>query len=176
MALKPTIYKVNIDLSHVDEDYYDQLNLTVALHPSENPERMMVRILAFCLNARENLTFTRGLCVVEEPDIWEKTLDDQIALWIDVGEPAFERLKKASRTAGQVKVYSFNSKSTAWWDREGEAITGVGAQCFRFPWPEVQALAQWVSRTMDLAVTISDNTLYISGDPGACEVSLIPLN
>jgi len=94
MALKPTIYKLKITLADTDRDYYDTLTLTVAQHPSETLERMMARVLAFCLNAQEYLVFTKGLCAVEEPDIWARTLDDRLSLWIDVGEPTVDRIKK----------------------------------------------------------------------------------
>jgi len=75
VALKPTIFKANITLADVDRNVYDTLNLTLAQHPSESVERMMARVIAFCMNATEALTMTRGLSTVEEPDIWEKTLD-----------------------------------------------------------------------------------------------------
>jgi len=80
VALKPTIYKFNIALSDLNRNYYDSLNLTVAQHPSENTERMMMRVLAFCLNAQEQLTFTKGLSAIEEPDLWVRSLDDQLLL------------------------------------------------------------------------------------------------
>ena len=80
MALKPTIYKFRISLSDLNRNYYDSLNLTIAQHPSEKIERMMVRVLAYCINAQENLTFTKGLSEIDEPDIWVRTLDDQISL------------------------------------------------------------------------------------------------
>jgi uncharacterized protein YaeQ len=117
MALKPTIYKLKIMVSDLDREHYEALNLTVAQHPSETIERMLVRVLVYCLNAQEQLSFTRGLSAVDEPDLWVKTLDDQLALWIDVGEPAVERIKKATRIAAKVKVYSFNSKSASWWSQ-----------------------------------------------------------
>src|SRR5690554_7622470 len=117
MALKPTIYKFNINITDFNREFYDTANLTVALHPSETLERMMARVMAYCLNAQENMSFTKGLSSIEEPDIWAKTLDDQTKLWIDVGEPAPERIKKSSRLAAQVKVYSFNSKSNTWWEQ-----------------------------------------------------------
>jgi len=116
VALKPTIYKIKISLSDIDENHYDNLNLTIAQHPSESLERMMARVLAFCMNARENVSFTKGLSAVEEPDIWTRTLDDRLSLWIDIGEPAFDRIKKATRLSPGVKVYSFNLKSNSWWD------------------------------------------------------------
>ena len=175
MALKPTIYKAKIDLSHVDENHYDQFNLTIACHPSETHERMMTRILALCLHAQDGPEFTRGLCVTDEPDIWVKTLDDRIDLWIDVGEPSPERIKKAARTAGNVHVYSFNLKSPPWWKKDRENFLETGALFFRFNWSEIQALAQLVERTMDLSVTISDSTFYVASSKGECEVSLTPL-
>ena len=104
MALKPTIYKLKIALSDINRNYYDTLNLTIAQHPSETLERMMVRVLAFCINAQENLVFTKGLSAVEEPDIWARTLDDKISLWIELGEPAVDRIKKATRLAPAVKI------------------------------------------------------------------------
>ncbi|AGH45888.1 hypothetical protein C427_3780 [Paraglaciecola psychrophila 170] len=98
MALKPTIYKFKLSVSDLNHDYFDSLNLTVALHPSETKERMMVRVLVFCLHAyqdHENLmAFTKGLSAIDEPDIWLRGLDDQLYLWVDVGEPSFERIKK----------------------------------------------------------------------------------
>lgn len=111
MALKPTIYKLRISLSDLNRNYYDTLNLTLAQHPSETLERMMVRALAFCINAQEHLVFTKGLSEIDEPDIWVRTLDDRIALWIEVGEPSVERVKKAGQKAKTVKIYCFNAKA-----------------------------------------------------------------
>ena len=110
MALKPTIYKLKIALTDLDRNYYDALNLTIAQHPSETLERMMARMLAFCINAQESLVFTKGLSTVEEPDLWAHTGDGRMALWIDMGELPRSN-QKATRLAQTVKVYSFNSKS-----------------------------------------------------------------
>ena len=176
MALKPTIYKAKIDLSLVDENHYGMLNLTIACHPSENKERMMARVLAYCLHAPEEPEFTRGLCVNEEPDIWVKTLDDRIQTWIEIGEPAGDRIKKAVRGAGRVVTYSFNSKSQAWWDKEREKLMETGGEFFQFPWAQIQELAAMVKRTMDLSITLSDNTFYISAPDGNCEVEVRSLS
>lgn len=176
MALKPTIYKLKIALTDLNRDYYDTLNLTIAQHPSETLERMMARMLVFCINAQENLSFAKGLNVAEEPDIWAHTLDNQIALWIDVGEPAFDRIKKASRLASTVKVYSFNSKSDIWWKQEQEKFSALTVSVFRFQWENVQSLALLVQRTMDLSVTITENSAYIATGLGECEVYWVPLH
>ena len=115
MALKPTIYKFEINLSDMDRHVYDTLNLTVAQHPSESVERMMARVLAYCLNVSPELEFTRGVSATDEPDLWAHSLSGELLLWIDVGEPSADRLKKASRSGANAKVYSINTKSDVWW-------------------------------------------------------------
>ena len=171
MALKPTIYKLRISLSDLNRNYYETLNLTIAQHPSETVERMMVRVLAFCINAQQDLIFTKGVSVAEEPDIWARTFDDQISIWIDVGEPSVDRIKKASRIAQIVKVYSFNSKSDVWWKQEGAKFNELTVSIFQFQWQSIQALAALVQRTMDISVTITDESAYIATESGECEVS-----
>jgi len=170
VAIKPTIFKFRISLSDLNRDYYDTLNLTIAQHPSETTERMMVRVLAYCINAQEFLSFTKGLSDIEEPDIWAKTLDEQIALWIDVGEPAVERIKKASRIANVVKVYSFNTKSDVWWDTDARKFQQFNAEYFRFEWQDILRLAKLVERSMDFSVTITGNSAYIATKLGECEI------
>ena len=171
MALKPTIYKFKIALTDLNRQYYDTLNLTIAQHPSETLERMMARMLAFCLNAQESLAFTKGLSSAEEPDLWAHSPDGRIALWIDVGEPAPERIKKASRIAQSVKVYSFNTKSNVWWMQEQVKFNELTAAIYQFQSPDIQALAKLVQRTMDISVTISEQSAYIAAEAGECEVS-----
>lgn len=171
MAIKPTIYKLQISLSDLNRDYYDTLNLVLAQHPSETLERMMVRVLAFCINAQESLEFTRGLSAVEEPDIWARSLDDNITLWIDVGEPATDRLKKATRLAKAVSVYCFNTKANVWWAQGEEKIKPLAVSVYQFQWASVQALAMLVQRTMGISVTITGNSAYVATEQGECEVS-----
>ena len=176
VALKPTIYKFKIALTDLNRQYYDTLNLTIAQHPSETLERMMARMLAFCLNAQEPLAFTKGLSSAEEPDLWAHTPDGRIALWIDVGEPDPERIKKATRIAQTVKVYSFNSKSNVWWMQEQAKFNPLNAAIYRFQWPDIQALAKLTQRTMDISVTVSEESAYVAAEAGECEVSWLLLN
>lgn len=171
MAIKPTIYKFRISLSDLNRNYYDSLNLTVAQHPSESIERMMVRVLVFCINAEEELQFTKGLSAIDEPDLWIRTLDDQTSLWIDVGEPAIDRIKKATRAASRVKVYSFNTKSDVWWEQGQVKFKQLNASYYRFEWQNVQALAALVQRTMDFSVTITGDSAYVASETGECEIA-----
>ncbi|AEE22175.1 YaeQ family protein [Paraglaciecola chathamensis] len=170
MAIKPTIYKFKISLSDLNRDYYTALNLTVAQHPSETVERMMSRVLAYCLNADEQLSFTKGLSSVDEPDIWLRGLDDQLHLWIDVGEPAQERVKKASRMAKATKIYSFNSKSDTWWKQSHSGFASLSVKVYQFEWQDIQRLAQLVSRTCDMSFTITGDSTYITADNGEVEI------
>ena len=171
MAIKPTIYKLNISLSDLNRNYYDTLNLTLAQHPSETIERMMVRVLAYCINAEEHLAFAKGLNADDEPDIWARTLDDQIALWVDVGEPSVERIKKASRQAQTLKIYCFNSKADVWWSQAQQKISRLKASVYQFQWEEIQSLAALVQRTMEISVTITGDSAYVATELGECEIS-----
>ncbi len=175
MALKPTIYKARISLSDLNRDYYDCLNFTIARHPSETIERMMVRVLSYCINADEHLTFTKGLSAAEEPDLWSHTLDGQISLWIDVGEPAFERVKKASRISTTVRLYSFNLKSDIWWQQNCQQFNKLSISVYQFQWHEIQNLSQFAQRNIDISITISENSAYITGKSGDCEVTWLAL-
>ena len=171
MAIKPVIYKILLNISDLNTHVYRTDNLTIALHPSETMERMVARILAYALNATDELTFTKGLSTVEEPDLWEKSLDDQIIRWIEMGEPSVDRVKKATRIAQHVKVYSYNSKSDVWWTQDQQKFTGLNADYLRFDHEAITTLAATVDRTMKWYVTISDNTANINTDSADCEVS-----
>lgn len=166
---------MRISLSDLNRDYYDTLNLTLAQHPSETIERMMTRIIAYCINAQENLVFTKGLSDIDEPDIWVRTLDDQTALWIEVGEPAVDRIKKATRLANKVNIYSFNSKSDVWWGQSKGKINQLKASVYKFEWEEIQALAALVERTMDMSVSITGDSAYVATEQGECEVGWVAL-
>jgi uncharacterized protein YaeQ len=177
MALKPTIYKLNIAISDFNRNFYDSVSLTLALHPSETLERMMVRIVAYCLNIQDNISFTKGLSTVEEPDVWVKTLDDLITLWIEVGEPSPDRIKKFSRLAPEVKIYSFNSKSNTWWEQSKSKVeTFKNVQFYQFDWQQVQALAKFAGRSMDWSLSISGDSVYIADETQECELTIRQLS
>src|SRR5690606_31628497 len=121
MALKSTIYKAALQVSDMDRNYYGQHALTIARHPSENDERMMVRLLAFACNAGEALEFGRGLSADDEPDLWEKDLTGAIQLWIDVGLPDEKLLRKACGRSRQVRLYAYGGRIVDIWHEENRA-------------------------------------------------------
>ncbi len=104
MALKATIFKAELHIADMDRHHYGDHALTIARHPSETDERMMMRIVAFALNAHEDLVFTKGLSTENEPDLWQKSLSDDIELWIDLGQPDDKRIRKACGRAQQVMM------------------------------------------------------------------------
>ena len=175
MAIKPPIYKLSIALADIDKNYYDQLNLTVAQHPSETLERMFVRILTYCTNVSSGLNFTAGLSTPDEPDIVEMDLQGSMLHWIDVGEPAFERIKKASRIAQIVSIYSFNRKGETWWQQQRLLFDKLNINVSQFNWPQIQELAGLVERTMELSITISENTFFVASSKGSVEAACIHL-
>lgn len=171
MARKPTIFKFAIALADADAGRYLDLNLTVAQHPSESIERMMVRVLAYCLHAREGLEFTRGLSDTDEPDVWERSLDGRIIQWIEVGEPTVERLRKASGVADCVRVYSFNSKSDAWWRQVSAEMIKLGVAAHQFRWDEIKRLASMVQRTLALSLSITGMSAFLATDSDSIELN-----
>ena len=163
MAEKATIYKANLTLSDMDRSVYGDFNLTIALHPSETIERMMVRILAFCYCAAENLTFTKGLSSAEEPDLWLKHDNGTILEWIEVGQPAPERLKKASGQSQAVKVFTYGRGMNEWWKTNVAAINALPKVTVKyFVAEELQQLSALADKTMNLTVTITEAIAYVS--------------
>lgn len=163
MALKSTIYKAELQLSDMDRHYYAAHSLTIARHPSETDERMMVRLLAFGLNADDNLIFAKGLSDVEEPDLWLKDYTGAIQTWIEVGQPDERRLLKACGRAEQVIVYSYASNSAIWWQGLGSRLDRAkNLTIWNLPADTSQALAKMAKRSMQLQCTIQDGQLWLT--------------
>lgn len=115
MALKSTIYKASLQIADMDRNYYHDHMLTIAKHPSETDERMMLRILVFALNAHDDLVFTKGLSTDNEPDLWQKKLNGDIERWIDLGQPDEKRIRKACGLSNQVLIYCYSGSSADIW-------------------------------------------------------------
>lgn len=163
-------------MSDLDREYFHDHALILAQHPSESVARMMVRCLAFILNASENLTFTAGLSTPDEPDLRESSLDGRMLRWIDVGEPGFDRIKKACRQAQLVKVYSFNTKSDVWWRQNSAELGALNAEFYQFTWQDVQNFASVVGRSMDFSASISDGAIYVATNDSNFELPYTQLH
>ena len=166
MALKATIYKITLNISDTDHHRYLSQTLTVAQHPSETVQRVVVRLIAWALNAHEELTFTKGLCADDEPEIWRKHLHGDIAEWIEVGLPDERRLKKACNRADQITLYTYGERNAAlWWSQnEKNLMQHNNLSVIDIDDQSIQPLVDALGRTADWQVTIADQMVYISSD------------
>jgi uncharacterized protein YaeQ len=162
MALPSTIHRVNIQLSDIDRGIYETIQTTVARHPSETEERLVARLLAYSLFYEEELLFTKGICVADEPDLWSKGPDGRVLLWVEVGLPEPERLIKASRHAGRVVLLACGNALPNWERQHLSRLTGVANvaitsvdQCF------IRRLVALLERSITWDITITEGTLYL---------------
>ncbi len=173
MALKSTIYKADLNISDMDRGYYADHSLTIARHPSETDERMMVRILAFAIHASERLCFGKGISDTEEPDIWEKDFTDAILLWGEVGQPDDRRLLKACGRAEQVIVYSYAHASHIWWKQMNNRLDRAKNLVVKnVPAETSQALATLAQRNMQLQCSIQDGQIWMSAGEQSLQIDL----
>ena len=158
MALKATISKALVQIADLERGYYRDHMLTLARHPSETEERMMVRLLAFALNASDTLAFGAGLSTDNEPDLWCKDLTGNIERWIDVGLPDEKRIRKACGRAQKVVVYSYGGRAAQlWWKQSADALARLEKlTVFDLPQAGTHALAELADRNMEMRITIQD--------------------
>ena len=163
MALKATIYKADVQIADMDRHYYQDHGLTLARHPSETDERMMIRLLAFAIHASEALTFTKGLFDTDEPDLWQKDLTGAIELWIEVGQPDEKRIMKACGRSEQVIVYSYSATSHIWYKQIANKLERArNLSVINIPAEASAQLEALASRNMQLQCTIQDGQIYLT--------------
>ena len=178
MALKATIFKATLQLADMDRAVYVDHAVTLARHPSETDERMMVRLLAYALHAPAGtqhgaLEFAKGLWDTDEPELWQKDLTGQIVHWIDVGQPDERRLLRASGRAGRVTVISYGTSVPIWWSGIANKIArAANVDVWQIPAAQAQALAGLAQRGMQLQVSVQDGTVWV-GD-GERSVEIVP--
>lgn len=163
MALKATIYKADVQIADMDRHYYQDHALTLARHPSETDERMMIRLLAFAIHASEALTFTKGLFDTDEPDLWQKDLTGAIQLWIEVGQPDEKRIMKACGRSEQVIVYSYSATSHIWYKQIANKLERArNLTVINVPAEASAQLEKLANRNMQLQCTIQDSQIYLT--------------
>ncbi|MBC5763621.1 YaeQ family protein [Ramlibacter albus] len=183
MALKSTIFKASLNVADIDHGYYAEHALTLARHPSENDERMMIRLAAFAFNAHAlqtmcngdgTLAFGAGLSDPDDPDVWLRDFTGATKLWIEVGQPDETAITKACRKSEQVAVYAFHHAAEVWWRGiEGKLTRLSNLAVWRVPAEASQALAQLAERSMQLQATIQEGALMLSS--GSRTVDIEPV-
>ena len=178
MALKATIYKAQLQIADMDRGVYADHALTLALHPSETEERMMVRLIAFALNApkddhRGKLEFARGLSDTDEPDLWQHDLSGVLVHWIEVGQPDERRMLRAAARAEQATFISYAASTPVWWAGVKNKLTRTERLAvWQLPAEQSQALAALAQRSMQLQISVQDGTLWCNAGDRTVELTL----
>jgi uncharacterized protein YaeQ len=177
MATKATIFKAELQVSDIDRGYYQSHSLTLAQHPSETEERLMVRLLAFALNADEALAFGRGISTDDEPDLWRRDLTGVIEQWIEVGQPDEARLRKACGRAAEVRVYCFSGRGAAiWWQKSEAALARFSnLRVFDVPAEASQQLAALAAPRMQLQCLVQEGHVQVMSESASVELELLTL-
>jgi len=183
VALKSTIFKANVAIADIDNAYYADHALTLARHPSETDERMMVRLVALALNAHRlqsqcggdgTLAFGAGLSNPDDPDLVLRDYTGRPRMWVEVGQPEDKPISKACGQADEVLVYAFSSAADVWWRGIQNKLTRLhNLQVWRIPAAQSQTLASLAQRSMQLQATVQEGHLML-GD-GKNSVDIEPL-
>ncbi|AFM12737.1 YaeQ family protein [Turneriella parva] len=174
MAIKSTIFKADLQVTDTDRDYYEQHKLTLARHPSETDERMMVRLLVFGMHADPALELAGGVSTEDTPALWRKNLSGEILDWIDIGHPDEKRIRKACARARNVFIYSYGlGRSKPWWQSIQNDLGRFDNLSVLFlPDGQIKNLAQLAERTMQLYCTIQDSEITFAD--GQTELTVTP--
>ena len=164
MALKATIYKADLNIANMDVHQYGDYQLTMALHPSETIERLMVRVLAYARYADEALEFTKDLFEADEPALWEKDLTGQLVKWIEVGCPDEDKVKKASARCPNVAVITYGSSVDEWYKRNSKLKTLKNVEIWQLSEASTAAIQELSERTMSLQLNVMDGEWTLIGD------------
>ena len=175
---KANIYKVELSVCDMDRNYYETHKLTVAKHPSETDERLMVRVLAFALNAHEQLKMTKGLSTDDEPDIWQKSLSGELELWVALGLPSEKIVRQSCGKADQVIIYTYGGTTAeVWWDKIKNSTTRFdNLQVLNFAEKDTNELGKLANRSMKVQVNIQDGDVMVSVDESIVYVTPIKWN
>lgn len=166
MALKATVHKVELQVSDMDRQYYATHALTVAQHPSETIERLMVRLLAFALYADEQLSFGRGVSSEDEPDLWRRSLSGEIEQWIELGQPDESRIRRACGRAREVVVIGYQPRSFApWWQKNAAALARCGnLRVLEVDAETVAGLVDLMERGVQLQCLVQEGEIQVIGE------------
>ena len=181
MALKAIIYKAKVSFSDLDRNLYSDHELTIARHPSETEERMMIRLLAFVLNAPENndlgrLEFGKDMWEADEPALSQHDLTGLLMHWIELGQPDEKKLVRVCGRSRKVSVYSFASNAATWWAGLAGKFTRVNnLTVWQIPAAESEALGGLAQRSMDLTITLQEGVLFVGEGDRTVEIKPVKL-
>jgi uncharacterized protein YaeQ len=182
MAQNSTVYKASLQIADMDRNYYHDHALTLARHPSETDERLMVRLVAFARHANERLSFAQGRLGAgpdseDEPDLWQKDLTGAIELWIEVGLPDERAIRQACNRAKQVVVYAYGGrKAELWWEENRAGLERAKNLTIINLSPETtRAFAALAKRGLELNCVMQDGQMMIGDGKESVPVEMAVL-
>ena len=181
MAIKATIYKAQLNLADMDRNVYVDTNITIARHPSESDERMMIRVLALALGwpadtSEGTIELAKDMWEPDEPALWQKNYSDEILHWVEVGQPDDKRVMKACGRARRVTVWAFQNSTPIWWDNLTNKVSRANnLTVWQIPTEQSQALGALAQRSMQLQVSVQDGTVWINDGQTTVEITPVKL-
>jgi uncharacterized protein YaeQ len=178
MALKATIYKAQLELADMDRHVYGETSLTLARHPSETDERMMIRLLAYALNFPENndrghLELAKDMWEPDEPGLWQRDFTGRLVHWIEIGQPDEKRLLRVCARSERVSVYAFQSSTPVWWSGLCNRLTRAqNLTVWRVPETQSAELAMLARRSMELHVSVQDSVVWVTQEEHSVQLDL----
>ena len=177
MALPSTIYRASVQLSDLDRQVYEQLQTTIAKHPSETEERLIARLLAYALCYEEELCFTKGVGSGDEPDLWSKGADGRVRLWIEVGLPDADKLAKSCRHVERAILFACGPALSRWQAQHlpklasSQNLTVIGLE------PGFMGkLVDHLQRAINWSLTVTEGALYLTVGAETVETNLLHLS
>lgn len=177
MALRATVYKVELQVNDLNRQVFDSFSLSLACHPSETTERMMVRLLAFAFNAGEGMAFGRGLSSEDEATLWQHDLTGALQLWVEVGLPDERLLRRASARADHVQLFTYGGRSAGvWWQHNKDALSRLhNLTVFDLDPESTESLGKLAQRNMQVQVTVQDEEIWFSSGDQTLQIRPVVL-
>lgn len=178
MALKATVFKFKLNISDLERHVYEDFSLSLARHPSETDARMMLRLAAFARHASADLGFGRGISTDDEPDLWQKDLTGAIELWIDLGNPDPDRIRKACARSQQVVLYCYGERSTTvWWEKQAAGFERFNnLAVYAVNDSDYGKLSELAKGDLVLQCTVSDNDMWFTANDETVAINMMPLS
>jgi uncharacterized protein YaeQ len=164
MAIGATIYKAKVNVCDLRRHYYVEHALTIACHPSETEQRMMLRLLSFALYADDNLVFGKGVSSADEPDLWLHNANGTINTWIDLGQPDIKQVKRACSRSEKTIVFSYgDSVVENWWRPNQQLLNGLGnLQVLHINTDNYNQLKRFATKNMSITFNIDEDDVYLN--------------
>lgn len=173
MAKGSRIYKVKLFISDIDRNCYEQLELTVAQHPSESDERLLARLLAFGLEYESGLAFGGGVSSTDQAPIWLRNDYEEVQHWIEIGQPDPDRLAKLNKRQPRLTLYTYGANAHRWWHQHSPNLSKLQRlKAVQLDYDALQTLVSAMTSGFELQLNRQDEVLYLGLNDQQAEMQL----